>query len=102
MTHFKSYVIFKNEQMKEQESLLSGGWLPRGEGGVNSDKYSSWNMDEGASTLGVEKCWPPAFSLDKDIPPVNRITHISQNITLPQTLFADIKNGLFWMLNSSF
>ena len=47
------------------------------------------------------ECRPPALSLDKHIPPVNRITHMLQNITLPPN-FADINIDFFLGLNSSF
>ena len=92
--------MFENEQMKKQESLPSGeGWLPRGEGGVDCYKYSSQNMDEEASILG----WGGGgWRVGWQIPPVKRITHILQNITFPQTFFADIKNWFFLGLNSSF
>ena len=56
------------------------------------NKYSSQNMDEEAPTSE----WGMGVWGKENVmwyrPPVNRMTHILQNIILHQTFFTDVKN----------
>ena len=77
-THFKCHVIFANELMKKQESLLSGGGdYPEEREEYTLNKYSSRNMYQRLSLaewgVGVAHTFCQQHIH----------THILQNITLP-------------------
>ena len=58
-----------------------GGSLSRGWGGVSRGV----SVERGVSVQGVSV---------QGEPPVNRMTHVSKNITLPQTSFAGGQNAI--------
>ena len=108
-THFKSHVIFENEQISKQEWIPSGRCLPgeRKHLTLMITLLKTWM--KGYLSRGVlicvflhESAHPQLACLDKHILPVNRMTQVPKHYIAPNFVFQAEKFYFFLWLNSSF